>query len=1069
MRVSSWLRFSGTEVNNGTSTATITGLDAGAEYTYNVYYYDICTEDSDKAAHWDVKATFTTATTPAKPTNLTATAGNASVSLSWTAGSDGGSAITKWQYAQKSDGNYGNWTDICETSSDSTCPSKTSHTVSSLTNGTAYKFKVRAVNGVGDGAESSESASVTPAAVPAKPSAPTLTVGDQQLSVSWSAPANNGSDITDYDVQYSSDSGSTWTEWNSSNTSTTTSATITGLTNDTSYQVQVRATNGVGDSLWSDSATATPATTPAKPSAPTLTVGDQQLGVSWSGPANNGSDITDYDVQYSSDSGSTWTEWNSSNTSTTTSATITGLTNDTSYQVQVRATNGVGDSLWSDSATATPANETLAASSVTHNSATLTVGNYSGNWHYKANAAPDNTCKGPVSTTTKNLTGLSGNTSYTYKAYSDSGCTTELAAASAFLTKPGKPTKPTATAGAGNGKLTLSSSVTGGGTLTGWKYAKSTDDYASWSNISSTDKSLSYTVTGLTDGTKYQFKVRAVNDSGEGVASDASSAAQPKAKTLSFNTTVANQSYTKDTAISTLTLPTATASPGSPTITYSLTPTPPAGLSFGADNRQISGTPTVAASSATYTYTAAATGYTSATLAFTIEVLAPAPVQQPQPIPQPQPQPTPQPGITLSASKVTVAEGGTASYTVKLDSRPRADVAITTARHSGDADVSIASGASLTFTPNNWSTAQTVTLAAAEDDDMLDGIATIRYTVSSADTGYAGLSTVDVTATEIDNDDQGGIILSTNALTVTEGSSATYTVALSHRPIGDATVTLTTAGYGSIAVAPESLTFTPANWNTPQTVTVTATADDDLLDNTATVTHTASGLNSGYAGATARLTATQDDTTVAPTPTPTPTPIPMPAASSGVGSSDDDDDDYERVTPTPTPTPMPTPTPVPTPTAIPTATPMPTPTPTAVPTATPVPTPTPQPTVARIVPAAASPGGHGDAGAAPDAATYCHCGPGGCGATDGDANAAGAEAGSPDARAGRARRAGTAVRRGPARPALVDCRDSGCAGGAGGGMGPLEILAPTRVADEMASQAGFEPAASCLEGSRSVH
>ena len=84
MRVSSWLRFSGTEVNNGTSTATITGLDAGAEYTYNVYYRSTRTEDSDKAAHWDVKVKFTTATPPAKPTGLSVTRGNASVTLSWT-------------------------------------------------------------------------------------------------------------------------------------------------------------------------------------------------------------------------------------------------------------------------------------------------------------------------------------------------------------------------------------------------------------------------------------------------------------------------------------------------------------------------------------------------------------------------------------------------------------------------------------------------------------------------------------------------------------------------------------------------------------------------------------------------------------------------------------------------------------------------------------------------------------------------------------------------------------------------------------------------------------------------
>ena len=82
----------------------------------------------------------------------------------------------------------------------------------------------------------------------------------------------------------------------------------------------------------------------------------------------------------------------------------------------------------------------LNVSKVTKNTATLTIAGHSTAWYYKANAAPDNSCKGPVTagTKTKNLTGLSGNTTYTYKAYSVSGCATAnlLAEATAFTTGP---------------------------------------------------------------------------------------------------------------------------------------------------------------------------------------------------------------------------------------------------------------------------------------------------------------------------------------------------------------------------------------------------------------------------------------------------------------------------------------------------------------------------------------------------------------------------------------------------------------------------------------------------------
>ena len=65
---------------------------------------------------------------------------------------------------------------------------------------------------------------------------------------------------------------------------------------------------------------------------------------------------------------------------------------------------------------------TLTVSNVAETTATLTVSDHTGQWWYKANAGPDTTCQGPVSGATQNLTGLTGNTTYTYSVYVASGC-----------------------------------------------------------------------------------------------------------------------------------------------------------------------------------------------------------------------------------------------------------------------------------------------------------------------------------------------------------------------------------------------------------------------------------------------------------------------------------------------------------------------------------------------------------------------------------------------------------------------------------------------------------------------
>ena len=96
-----------------------------------------------------------------------------------------------------------------------------------------------------------------PGSVPSAPVPPTLTAGDGELSASWTPPSDNGAAIDDYDVRYRPAAGA-WTELPDAVKSAATSATLTGLTNGTTYEVQVRAGNSVGDGPWSASATGTP-------------------------------------------------------------------------------------------------------------------------------------------------------------------------------------------------------------------------------------------------------------------------------------------------------------------------------------------------------------------------------------------------------------------------------------------------------------------------------------------------------------------------------------------------------------------------------------------------------------------------------------------------------------------------------------------------------------------------------------------------------------------------------------------------------------------------------------------
>ena len=215
------------------------------------------------------------------------------------------------------------------------------------------------------------------------------------------------------------------------------------------------------------------------------------------------------------------------------------------------------------------------------------------------------------------------------------------------------------------------------------------------------------------------------------------------------------------------------------------------------------------------------------------------------------------PGIMVSETTLTVPEGGSATYTVRLVTPPSKDVTIEVERVTGDENLT-ASPDTLTFTNSNWSMQQTVAILAAEDDDGRASPAQFRHNVSSPGTVYDGISTPGIRANEDDNDTI-GVIISPTTLSVPEGGSATYTVRLGTKPVfddvtveatrdqrSDANLTVSSDTDTDMDTDSVKLAFTNSNWNTEQTVTVTAAEDADEVDGVAIFSHTTASLDSDY-------------------------------------------------------------------------------------------------------------------------------------------------------------------------------------------------------------------------------
>ena len=204
------------------------------------------------------------------------------------------------------------------------------------------------------------------------PGAPTIdkvTARAGWLLVEWSAPSSDGgSAVTAYDVRRietdaADKADANWTEthdvWATGGGNLR--YTLQGLTNDTEYDVQVRAVNANGDGAWSATVTGTPELSDATRATIAAVRGDDgALAVTWNAPTTLVDTDTTYDLRHiatdaTDKTDDQWTEVAGANTEDRLLYGITGLTNGTEYDVQVRAVEFTVAGPWSDTTTGTPA------------------------------------------------------------------------------------------------------------------------------------------------------------------------------------------------------------------------------------------------------------------------------------------------------------------------------------------------------------------------------------------------------------------------------------------------------------------------------------------------------------------------------------------------------------------------------------------------------------------------------------------------------------------------------------------------------------------------------------------
>ena len=573
------------------TTTTWTKSSIGASTSYKVR---VQSKNTAGTSAWTESDENTPA--PPAPDSVTVTSRshsgtNATLAISW-------DAVTRATgYNIRSSGDNGaTWT---------TDVSNHSSTTLSLTltdNTKDYFIGVQAVNSNGtSGWTTSAISRATP--LPPAPANLSATRAKGSITITWDAASGTAT----YDIACSMFGGYSWNDCKKGVTDAQRSAGVTftqifnptanatqNITDLREYNFAVRGRNTSGAGEWTR-VTAWQAT-PVQIASVTASRTASNITLTMTAPANNGGYTTNkmyVDCRTSSDGGTTWSGWfvctDAQTTTPTPGAAYTATIDSTdsydatlTYQARARAGNGIGDSwYWRESAAIPPI--TLTAGSIGATTATLTIAGHTGSWYAKKTAPTTGTCSSEITGTTHSLSSLNAGTTYTYKAYNDSACTTEIA--SETFSTPISFTASSVT--------TTSATLTLAGHTGAWSYEKTAPSSGSCVNVSS---GYTASLSSLTAGAWYTYK----SYSGSGC----SAANELASETFATSATL-TASGVSDTA-ATLTLASATH-----TTNWSLKETAP---NTGTCANQTSAAATLTlAEGTTYTYKAySGSGCTSA-------------------------------------------------------------------------------------------------------------------------------------------------------------------------------------------------------------------------------------------------------------------------------------------------------------------------------------------------------------------------------------------------------------------------------------------------------------------------
>ena len=229
----------------------------------------------------------------------------------------------------------------------------------------------------------------------------------------------------------------------------------------------------------------------------------------------------------------------------------------------------------------------------------------------------------------------------------------------------------------------------------------------------------------------------------------------------------------------------------------------------------------------------------------------------------------PEVAVSFAQASHSVAEGSAVTVNVTLSADPERTVVITisAANQGGASGGDYSAPNSVTF--ESGDTSKGITFSATQDDIDDDGESVVLAFATLPDRVSESAANPSATVTILD-DDIRGVMVTPTSLPVDEGMTAEYTVVLESEPTGSVTVTVKDPSDNTdVTAGPASLTFDENDWDTPQTVTVSAAQDADGVNESATVTHTLSGADYASETATDVIVTVVDDETPGVTIDPT--------------------------------------------------------------------------------------------------------------------------------------------------------------------------------------------------------